>query len=44
MYGFVVIMLTLVSSFSSLVYGYVHRAEALLKQDMYLCYFDDDSC
>lgn len=43
MYGFVVILLTLVPSFSSLVYGYVLRAEALLKQDMHLCYFEDDS-
>lgn len=42
MYGFVVTLLTLLLSFSSLVYGYVLRAEALLKRDMQLCYFGDD--
>ena len=42
MYGFVVVLATLLLSFSSLVYGYVLRAEALLKRDMHMCYFGDD--
>ena len=42
MYGFAVILVTLLLSFSSLVYGYVLMVEVLLKRDMQLCYFDDD--